>query len=100
MSASPQLSKVGTPAKPSAERRRHPRRAIVDEQIVTVTLDADNGGLVLDLAEDGVAVQAVPPLQKGKATATSSVPPEGGGIRAPGEVRWAEPSGRAGTRLL
>ena len=100
MSASPQLSK--TPgAQPTSERRRHARRPIVDEQIVAVTLDGDNGGLVLDLAEDGLAVQAVAPLQRGKTTEVTFALPDGErAIRAQGEVRWAEPSGRAGIRLL
>jgi len=100
MSASPQLSKV--PATQSgAERRRSRRRSVVDEQIVTVTLDGDNGGLVLDLAENGLAVQAVAALQQGKATELFFLLPETGvPIRAHGEVRWAEPSGRAGIRLL
>ncbi len=98
MSASPQLSKAPGPI---AERRRSPRRSIVEEQIVAVTLDSDNGGLMIDLAENGVAVQAVTPLQTGKTTEMAfalgerRVP-----IRAHGVVRWAEPSGRAGIRLL
>ncbi len=98
MSASPQLSKTPGPA---VERRRSPRRSIVEEQIVAVTLDGDNGGLVLDLAENGLAVQAVTPLQPGKTTEMAFVLGEKRvPIRAHGVVRWAEPSGRAGIRLL
>ena len=98
MSASPQLTKEpgATP-----ERRRNPRRPIVDEQIVAVTLDGDNGGLVLDLAENGMAVQAVTALQAGKTTEMAFVLPDNRTrIRAQGVVRWAESSGRAGIRLL
>ena len=98
MSASPQLSKTPSPA---VERRRSPRRSIVDEQIVAVTLDDDNGGLVLDLAENGMAVQAVTPLHAGKTTEMGFVIGERRvPIRAHGVVRWAESSGRAGIRLL
>ena len=98
MSASPQLSK--TPGS-GPERRRTPRRSIVDEQIIAVTLDGDNGGLMLDLAENGVAVQAVTALQPGKSIEMAFVLGEHRvPIRAHGVVRWAEPSGRAGIRLL
>ncbi len=98
MSASPQLSKDPGP---TAERRRSPRRSIVDQQIVAVTLDGDNGGLVLDLADSGMAVQAVTPLQAGKTTEVSfAVGERRVPIHAHGVVRWAEPSGRAGIRLL
>ncbi|HYX70922.1 MAG TPA: GAF domain-containing protein, partial [Terriglobales bacterium] len=86
---------------PTTERRRSPRRPIVNEQIVAVSIDGDNGGLVLDLAENGVAVQAVTPLQSGKATEMAFVLPDSNvSIRAHGKVCWAEPSGRAGIRLL
>lgn len=100
MSASPQLSKAsGT--QPATERRRNRRRSIVDEQIIPVTLDGDNGGLVLDLGENGLAVQAVAPLQPGKTTEMTFVLPDTRtSICALGDVRWAEPSGRAGIRLL
>lgn len=100
MSASPQLSKATT-TQPGAERRRSRRRPIVDEQIIPVTFEGDNGGLVLDLGENGVAVQAVSPLQPGRTTEMAFLLPETRvSICAVGDVRWAEPSGRAGIRLL
>ncbi len=100
MSVHPQFSK-DPGARPTAERRRHSRRSIVNEQLIAVSLGNDNGGLVLDLAEDGMAVQVVAALQQGEKVEVRFVLPGGrAGIHAHGEVRWAEVSGRAGIRLL
>ncbi len=100
MSAHPQPSKLPA-AKPTPERRGHGRRCIVNEQIVPVSLGSDNGGLVLDLGENGMAVQAIAPLPQGKTVEVKFMLPESRvGIHAHGEVRWAEVSGRAGIRLL
>ncbi len=46
-----------------AERRRHARREVLDQDLVPVQLGNDNGGLLLDLSAGGAAVQSVSPLQ-------------------------------------
>ncbi len=90
------------PTSPSrSERRRTPRRSVVDQQIVSISLDRDNGGVILDLSSEGMAVQAVAGLQKG-ATAEFefALPDSGTQLRGRGRVIWAEQSGRAGLRIL
>jgi putative methionine-R-sulfoxide reductase with GAF domain len=91
----------GAADEPRSERRLSPRRAVLDEQIVAITLNRDNGGLILDLCGHGLSVQAVAALQKGATAALEFVLPDTSApIRGRGEVRWAEKSGLAGIRFL
>ena len=48
-----------------SERRRNLRLDVVNQQLVTIDLGADNGGLLLDLSVGGVAIQTVAPLKSG-----------------------------------
>src|SRR5690349_11922264 len=50
---------------PGSERRRHSRLDVVDQQLVTIDLGPENGGLLLDLSVGGVAIQTVAPLKHG-----------------------------------
>ncbi len=83
------------------ERRRKPRAVVLDEQIVPVSLQNDNGGLVVDLSENGLAVQAIAALQRGAVIELEfSLPESNTRIGGRGDVRWAEASGRAGIRIV
>lgn len=100
MSASPRVPSTTPVLQPRTERRHNPRRTIIDQQIVALSLAGDNGGLVLDLSETGLGIQAVAGLQGGASTEVRfALPGSTTRIRAQGEVRWAEPSGRAGIHL-
>ena len=100
MSTSPRLAPAESPAG-RPDRRRAARRSVVDELLVPVSLAGDNGGLVLDVSEAGLSVQAVGRLQSGTVTELRfHLPDTNARIHARGEVRWAEESGRAGIRIL
>lgn len=100
MSASPRVPSTTPVPQPRTERRHNPRRTIIDQQMVAVSLAGDNGGLVLDLSETGLGIQAVSRLQHGTNTEVRfALPGSATPIRARGEVRWAEPSGRSGIHL-
>ncbi len=97
---SPRLS-PSTSLPPGTERRSHARHAVVQDQIVAIAFQGDNGGLILDVSQHGCAVQTVGPLESGGTTEFDFVLPNTGKrLRGRAQVRWAEKSGRSGLRFL
>ena len=73
----------------------------MDRRLVTVSLDNKDAGLMVDVNEDGMAVQALARIKPGKATSLQfELPDTTASIEAGGTVVWAdETSGRAGIRF-
>jgi TonB family protein len=87
-----------------AERRRYPRKNVIDSQLLTVALPGEDAahrrGIVLDVSEGGMAVQPFVPLTPGS---TSGIELDLAGstlFRGTGIVAWVGPSGRAGIRFV
>ena len=99
MSISPTLQEAGT--EPASERRASPRRSVMDRRLVTVSLDNKDAGLMVDISEAGMAVQALARIKPGAATLLQfELPDTPGRIQASGTVAWVdETSGRAGIRF-
>ena len=99
MSISPTLREAGT--EPASERRASPRRSVLDRRLVTVSLDNKDAGLMVDISEAGMAVQALARIKPGAATSLQfELPDTPGRIQASGTVAWVdETSGRAGIRF-
>jgi len=99
LSISPTLQGTGTA--PITERRASPRRSVVDRRLVTVNLDKKDAGLMVDISESGMAVQALAHLKPGADTFLQfELPGAAARIEASGTIAWAdEISGRAGIRF-
>jgi TonB family protein len=97
MSISPTLR--GTA--PAPERRAAPRRNVMDRRLVTVNLDNKDAGLMVDISEAGMAVQALARIKQGAATSMQfELPDTVTRIEATGTVAWVDTtSGRAGIRF-
>ncbi len=99
MSANPPARPLDAQLLP--DRRRQLRRRIVETQFLPVQFTNDNAGVVVDVGDGGLGVQAVVALPVGELThmqflvENAPVP-----IRGHAEVRWAEPSGRLGLRFV
>lgn len=80
-------------------RRQHYRQAV--SSLAYVRLDHANGGIIRDLSESGMAVQAVTCLQAGQVLHLrfELLKPKVR-IEARGQVAWADASGQAGLRFL
>jgi hypothetical protein len=81
-----------------AERRASPRCDVLESQLVAVDLRCDNGGIVLNCGQGGIAIQAVAP------------PPQGPGhellvhipdvpVVATGDIVWVNEFHQAGIRF-
>jgi hypothetical protein len=80
-------------------RRRRPRVAV--RSLTYVKLDDGNGGIIRDLTESGVAVQAVGPLQMGQEVQLRfEVNSPRVRVEARGRVAWADWGGKAGIQFL
>jgi putative methionine-R-sulfoxide reductase with GAF domain len=99
MSISPTLRETGTGVVP--ERRRSPRRSVMDRRLVTVNLDNKDAGLMVDIGEAGMAVQALARIKQGASTSLQfELPGTATRIEAAGTVAWVDTtSGRAGIRF-
>jgi len=76
--------------------RRHELR-----NLTYVRLDEANGGAIRDLTHDGIAVQAVAPVQSGQRLRVRfELAPPRLQVDAWGEVRWANSDGQCGIRFL
>ena len=73
----------------------------MDRRLVTVSLDNKDAGLMVDVSEAGMAVQALARIKAGAATSLQfELPDTAGRIEASGTVAWVdETSGRAGIRF-
>jgi len=73
----------------------------MDRRLVTVSLDNKDAGLMVDLSEAGMAVQALARIKQGAATSLQfELPNTATRIEASGTVAWVdEISGRAGIRF-
>ena len=82
------------------ERRLHVRQRI--NSIVYVDIGLDNGGIVLNLSEDGLAFQAVGPLGKqGELRIRIKLPSSQARIELTSQIAWVSNSNRqAGVRFL
>src|SRR5215470_16587680 len=91
------------PAEPALEtiprRRRCPRQTL--RTLAYVTLNEGNGGIIRDIAETGLAVQAVGALRAGEEVSLrfDLLSPR---VRVDtrGRVAWADSSGQAGIELV
>ncbi len=80
-------------------RRRYPRQTL--RSLSYVKLDEANGGIIRDLTESGMAVQAVGRLQPGQELDLrfELISPRVR-VDARGRVAWADPSGQGGIQFV
>jgi PilZ domain len=79
-------------------RRQLPRYTL--RSLAYVKLDQGNGGIVRDLTESGVAIQAVAPLRRGQeVTLRFDLLSPLVRVEARGYVTWADPSGASGIQF-
>src|SRR5260370_42472935 len=80
-------------------RRRYPRQTL--RSLAYVKLDQGNGGIIRDLTESGMAVQAVAPLRAGQEVSVGFdlISPRVR-VEARGQVAWAGPGGQAGVAFF
>jgi len=79
-------------------RRQHPR--ITLRSLVYVRLDHANGGIIRDLTESGIAIQAVAPLRCGQeVTLRFDLLSPRVRIETQGRVCWADPVGQGGIQF-
>jgi TonB family protein len=99
MSISPTLRGTGMGVVP--ERRACQRRSVMDRRLVTVNLDNTDAGLMVDISEAGMAVQALARIKQGATTSLQfELPDTATRIEAKGTVAWVDTtSGRAGIRF-
>jgi Tfp pilus assembly protein PilZ len=80
-------------------RRRHYRHQV--QSLAYVNLDQNNGGIIRNLGDSGIAIQAVAPVHIGQPVflrfdlANPRVR-----VEATGRVAWADPTGQAGVEFL
>lgn len=88
----------GTGKTVAGERRASPRQNVMDRRLVTVNLDNTDAGLMVDLSEKGMAVQALARIKAGANTSLQfELPDTANRIEARGTVVWVDSaSGRAG----
>jgi hypothetical protein len=80
-------------------RRQHYRHAIVS--LAYVRLDHANGGIIRNLSESGIAIQAVGPVHPGQVVHLrfELLKPRVR-VETTGQVTWADASGQAGIRFV
>src|SRR5216683_5990692 len=80
-------------------RRRYPRQAL--RSLAYVKLDQGNGGIIRDLTESGMAIQAVGRLQAGQELDLrfDLISPRVR-VDARGRVAWADSSGQGGIQFV
>lgn len=91
-----EIQQPAPPARP--RRRRHPRYTL--RSLAYVTLENGNGGIVRDLAESGIAIQTVAPLQPGQEVSLrfDLLSPRVR-VEASGRVVWADTTGQSGIQF-
>ena len=90
---------VAVEANACPRRRRHPRQML--RSLAYVKLDQANGGIIRDLTESGMAIQAVGRLQPGQELDLrfDLISPKVR-VDARGRVAWADAGGQAGIQFL
>jgi GAF domain-containing protein len=91
-----------------AERRRHPRKKIIESQLLTAEVALASGGpvqpqrgIVIDLSEGGMAVQPFLPLAVGAVGELYlELPGAAKALSGQGMVAWVGSGGRAGIRFI
>ncbi len=80
-------------------RRRYYRQKV--QNLAYVRLDQANGGIIRDLSESGIAIQAVAPLRVNQEVSLrfELLNPRAR-VEARGRVAWADPLGQAGMEFL
>src|SRR5437899_7008940 len=87
------VSSVSTSAQ--SRRRFHARRRM--EGLIYVDLGPDNGAILIDLGEGGLAFQSVVPVSLDQAVLLKfKVPGEGEPVEGYAEVAWLNESGKGG----
>jgi PilZ domain/GAF domain len=82
------------------ERRRFDRKEVFGRQLITVELGEGRAAILIDISEDGIAVQPIRPLKLGtRLKLDFPLPTDAGYIRGQGEVVWVSRNGRAGIRF-
>jgi PilZ domain len=90
---------VEAEARVCPRRRRSPRHGV--RSLTYVKLDQENGGIILDMTESGVAIQAVGSLQAGQEVQMRfEVNSPRVRVEARGRVAWADWGGKAGIQFL
>ncbi len=80
----------------TARERRASLRQMVGP-LTYVKLDGANGGIVVDLCENGMRVHSVAPLASGKPVQVEfSLPGSSSVLRTSGKVAWADATGQGG----
>src|SRR5437867_8247073 len=80
-------------------RRRQPRHTV--RTLAYVKLDQGNGGIIRDLTESGIAVQAVARLRAEQdVTVSFELLSPRVRVEARGRVAWADSTGQAGIQFL
>ena len=96
MSYAPQVAELETATRPL--RRRYPRYRL--RSLSYVKLDQANGGVIRDLTESGVAIQAVAPLQRESQVRLSfDLLMPRVRVETVGRVAWADRDGQAGIQF-
>jgi GAF domain-containing protein len=85
-------------------RRRRPRQKVHTPAYASFDIDANSPGLdlsaILDISENGIAIQAVPPLEPNqKVNLCIDLSETKANIHTTGTVIWSDASGRAGISL-
>ena len=84
--------------KTSPRRRQHPRYTL--RSLAYVKLDQGNGGIVRDLTETGVAIQAVAPMQPGQeVNLRFDLLSPRVRVETRGRVAWADANGQSGIQF-
>jgi hypothetical protein len=83
--------------KSGSERRHFRRKNIVDRQLVTVDLADGRTGILIDISEEGIAIQPFLPIRVGTQVRFEfDLPRDGGRVSGHGVVMWAGRTGRTG----
>lgn len=78
---------------PNPDRRLHPRRQV--RSLAYISLGEDNGGIVLNISETGLALQAVGPLTEGHlAHLRFQLPQSRSRGETSGQIAWTGESGK------
>lgn len=82
------------------DRRSSPRYDVLERQLIYVDLRCDNGGIVLNCGEGGIAVQAVaPPPQRPGHELLVFLPDGPQPVVATGDIVWVNDSHQVGIRF-